>query len=116
MSLLPRDAAYVWDILEAAAAIQDYVAALDLDRYAQDRQVRSAVERELEIIGEAARRLSSEFRAQHPEIPWTAVVAQRNILAHEYQRIEHARIWRVITESLPRLQHVLRPLLPPPPS
>jgi uncharacterized protein with HEPN domain len=116
MHLLPPDAAYLWDIVEAAEAIQGYIAGLDLVRYAQDRQVRSAVERELEIIGEAARRLSVEFRSQHPEVPWTSIVAQRNALAHEYQRIEHARIWKVITESLPQLEQGLRPLLPPPPS
>lgn len=75
MPLLPRDAAYVWDIVEAAEAIQGYIAGLDLVRYAQNRQIRSAVERELEIIGEAARRLSVDFRSEHPEIPWTSIVA-----------------------------------------
>jgi uncharacterized protein with HEPN domain len=113
MSLERRDAAYIWDMLEAAEAVRRYIAGYDLVRYEQDRQVRSAVERELEIIGEAARRLSPEFRAAHPDLPWTSIVAQRNMLAHEYQRIENARIWKVASDLLPRLEQLLRSVLPP---
>ena len=79
-----RDAAYLWDMVEAARRIQKYTEGLTLDRYLKDDMVQSAVERRLEILGEAARRVSDPFKQSHPEIPWQKIIAQRNVLAHEY--------------------------------
>lgn len=116
MPLRSPDGAHLWDIIQAGEAILSYLAGRTVDDYLADRQVRSAVERELEIVGEAARRLTPEFRAEHDEIPWSAVIGQRNILAHEYQKIDNARIWRVATRDLPRLIEILKPLLPADPA
>ena len=114
MLLDPRDAAHIWDIIRAAEAVADDIAGLGLETYLRVRRIRSAVERELEIIGEAARRLSESFREAHPEIPWTNIIAQRNILAHRYNKIDHARVWSVASNRLPELVAALRPLVPPP--
>lgn len=116
MPLDPRDATHIWDIIRAAEAVADDIAGLGLETYLQVRQIRSAVERELEIIGEAARRLSESFRQAHPEIPWPSIIAQRNVLAHQYDKIGHARVWTVASKRLPELAAALRPLAPPPPS
>jgi len=75
--------------------------------------LRGAVERHLEIIGEAANRVSLSFREAHPELPWQRIVAQRNVLAHEYGEIEHALVWRVATIRVPELIQQLQRLLPP---
>lgn len=115
MPLDPRDATHVWDIIRAAEAVADDTAGISLETYLEVRQIRSAVERELEIIGEAARRLSKSFRRAHPEIPWASIIAQRNVLAHQYDKVDHARIWTVASERLPELVATLRPLLPAPP-
>ena len=112
MALRSPDGAYLWDLIRAGEAILTYLAGRSMDDYFADRQVRSAVVRELEIVSEAARRLTPEFRAEHDEIPWSAIIGQRNILAHEYQRIDNARIWRVAVRDLPRLIDTLKPLLP----
>jgi uncharacterized protein with HEPN domain len=72
-----------------------------------------AVERAVEIIGEAARRVSEEFRRLHPEIPWRSMIAQRNVLAHEYGEIKHERMWLLVTEHLPTLVRDLEKLVPP---
>jgi uncharacterized protein with HEPN domain len=64
--------------------------------------LRGAVERHIEIIGEAAARVSRAFRAAHPDIPWRRIIAQRNILAHEYGEIDDALVWRVAIARLPR--------------
>ena len=72
-----------------------------------------AVERAVEIIGEAARRVSEEFRSAHPEIPWRSMIAQRNVLAHEYGEIKHERMWLLVTEHLPALIRDLEKLVPP---
>ena len=75
--------------------------------------LRAAVERNLEIIGEAARRTSEELKQGHPEIPWREIIAQRNVLIHEYDDIDHKEIWQVATLYLPRLIEQIRPLIPP---
>jgi len=61
---------------------------------------RNAVERNLEIIGEAARCLSQAFRDAHPELPWIAMVALRNVLAHEYGEILYDRLWAICCRQL----------------
>lgn len=78
-----------------------------------DRKLQLAIERLVEIIGEAARGVSSECRAQHPGIPWSGIVAQRHVLAHEYGAIKRERIWMVATQRVPELIAQLKPLLPP---
>ena len=77
--------------------------------------LRSAVERQIEIIGEAARRVSKDFQEAHPEIPWRPIQAQRHVLAHEYGEIKHDRIWRVADVHIPELILLLAPLVPEPP-
>lgn len=70
-----------------------------------------AVERALEIIGEAARRVSETFKQAHPEIPWRSIIAQRNVLAHEYNEIEQELIWTVATVRIKELIANLEPLI-----
>lgn len=108
-----RDPAYLWDMLEAARTIQEFTANVSLEDYLADRKLQLAVERLIEIVGEAARLVSEELKVQHPEIPWRLIVAQRNILAHDYGEIMQDRIWRVATTRVPELVTLLEPLLPP---
>lgn len=109
-----RDAAYLWDMLEAARTIQNFTAGVSLEAYFVDRKLQLAVERLIEIIGEAARLVSDAFKVQHPEIPWRLIVAQRNVLAHDYGEIMQDRIWRVATDRIPELVQQLQKLLPTP--
>lgn len=108
-----KDAAYLWDMFDAARAVQHFVTSRSFSDYVADRMLRGAVERHIEIIGEAASRISPAFRQAHPEIPWHRIVAQRNALAHEYGEIEHALVWRVATVHIPELIKHLQGLLPP---
>lgn len=109
-----RDAAYLWDMLDAARTIQQFTAGVTLEEYLQDRKTQLAVERAIEIIGEAARLVSVELKTQHPEIPWRQIIAQRNVLAHDYGEIKQDRIWLVATTRIPELTQQMLPLLPPP--
>lgn len=81
-----------------------------LDDYRRDVLLRSAVERQIEIIGEAARLVSQALENAHPEIPWRSITAQRHVLAHAYGDIDDARVWTVATEHVPRLINQLLPL------
>jgi uncharacterized protein with HEPN domain len=108
-----RDPAYLWDMLDAAKRVREYTAGLTLGEYLKRDVVCSAVERQLEVLGEAARRVSDEVKQQHSEIPWPAIVAQRNVIAHEYGEINHVRIWKVVTTHIPDLIRALESLIPP---
>ncbi len=79
-----RDPAYLWDMLEAARTVRGLVEGFTFHSDSLDRKTRLAVERALEILGEAARRVSDAFQQAYPEIPWQGIIGQRNVLAHEY--------------------------------
>jgi uncharacterized protein with HEPN domain len=108
-----KDAAYLWDMLDYAKAVQTFISGRSYVDYLKDRMLRGAVERHIEIIGEAARRISESFKDAHPEIPWKIIIGQRNVLAHDYGEIKHERIWAVVTIRIPELISMLEPLIPP---
>jgi uncharacterized protein with HEPN domain len=115
MSPEEGDPAYLWDMLDAARRVVEFTRGIDFAAYVGDPMRRMAVERALEILGEAARRVSESFRKAHPEIPWRDLVGQRNVLAHDYGEIKQDRIWETATQHAPGLIGMLEPLLPPPP-
>ena len=108
MPLEERDKAYLWDMLDAASAVEEFVRGKTYAEYLSNRMMRGAVERHIEIIGEAAGRISEAGRLAHPEIPWRAIVGQRNVLAHEYDEVLHEAIWAVATRRVPELTTALR--------
>ena len=110
-----RDPAYLWDMLAAAKRILEFTQNTTFDQYARNEMMQSAVERQLEIIGEAARRVSEPFKVAHPEIPWQPMISQRNILAHEYGEVLDDRVWATVAKDLPKLVAMLGPLIPPVP-
>ncbi len=109
------NSAYLWDMLDAAKAVREFVAQRSLNDYVGNRMLRGAIERHVEIIGEAAGNVSSAFQNAHPEIPWRRIIAQRHVLAHEYGEIKHILMWKVATVHVPRLIKALEPLVPSPP-
>ena len=76
---MPRDVAYLLDILEAAKLAAHYVSAKTKEEFILDTQCQDAVIRRLEIMGEAARRISLETRASLPALPWAAMINMRNL-------------------------------------
>ena len=107
-----RDQALLLDMLDSARAVVLMVSGITSTHYSEDRRTRRAVEREVEIIGEAAGKVSKSFREAHPEIPWRKIIGQRHILAHEYGEIEDEIIWRVATVHIPELIALLEPVVP----
>jgi len=103
MPLDVKDAGRLWDMLDAARAAVEFVEGLSVDQYTSDRRTRNAVERNLEIIGEAARNVTEDARTQLPAIPWRSVVGLRNIIAHEYGEILHEKVWAICNRRLPDL-------------
>jgi len=110
-----RDAALLWDMRQAACEIVEMMKGIKYEEFVSSKVVRYAVERQILVIGEAAKRVSSTFQDAHSEIPWSSIVAQRNILAHEYGEILVERVWGVAVERIPELIRLLESLIPAPP-
>ena len=105
------DISYIWDMLDAAKAVREFITGRSYQDYLIDRMLRGAVERHLEIIGEAAGKVSEAFRDAHPEIPWQKIIGQRHVLIHDYGDIEDELIWSVATIHIPDLIDKLEPLM-----
>lgn len=103
MPLDPHDRTLLQDMRTSAQNAIDFVAGMTFDRFVDDLKTRRAVERAIEIVGEAARGVTDTFTSAHPEVPWRPIRAQRHILAHEYGEIQEELIWRVVEKHLPPL-------------
>jgi uncharacterized protein with HEPN domain len=107
------DLAYLWDMLQAARDAVEFVTGKRRDEWDADKVTRLAVERTVEIVGEAARHVSDRTRVNHPEIPWRQIVGLRHLLAHEYGQIDYARLFDTVIRDIPELIKNLVALLPP---
>lgn len=103
---MQRDArALLWDVRESADAIAGFLAGKDLTGYLGERLLRSAVEREFEIIGEALNKLSKQAPDIAAQVPNLArAVALRNLLIHGYASVDDATVWRIAHDDLPHLR------------
>lgn len=109
-----RDAAHLWDMLAAASEAHAVIEGITLDAFLQDRLRLRALERTIELVGEAARRVSPPCQSSHPEIPWRSLIGQRNLLAHEYGRVNATLLYRTATADVPRLIRSLERIIASP--
>ncbi|MEM9216145.1 MAG: DUF86 domain-containing protein [Cyanobacteria bacterium P01_F01_bin.150] len=91
------------DIVESIKLIFQYVDGVELESLATNVEKQDAIVRRITIIGEATKRLSSDFREQHPTIPWKAIAGMRDVLSHDYDEVDLNEVWTVVTENLPSL-------------
>ena len=108
----PRDPRLVLEqMLEAIADIQQITADRSFEAYAADRPARRAVERCIEIVSEASRRLPPDLKNRHPEIPWPNIAGIGNVLRHDYDVVNDATIWHAATVDLMPLKAAVAALL-----
>ncbi|SDH60641.1 Uncharacterized conserved protein, contains HEPN domain [Actinokineospora alba] len=110
---MPRDPrAYLWDAQQALNLLQEFSKGKSFDDYKSDAMLRSAVERQFEIIGEAFNQLSKVDGALAAAIPDLGrIVAFRNILIHGYATVDDDLVWQVLSAKVPDLDRVIRGLL-----
>ena len=110
---MPRDArAYLADVVEASEAIEAAVEAMDLESYTRDRLIRSSVEREFIIIGEALAALSRTAAEVFGHITQARrIIDFRNQLTHEYPTVDDAIVWAIIDRDVPVLRRECSELL-----
>jgi uncharacterized protein with HEPN domain len=92
------------DILQAIANIEADTAGLGFERFVADRRVRQLVERNLEIISEASRRIPDRLKATEPEVPWQEIAGIGNVLRHDYGAVRPDILWGVRTHRLTALK------------
>lgn len=102
-----NDQTYLQDILHAIEKIEEYVKEISYDDFIRDDMRQDAVIRQLEIIGEAANKLSDDFRNAHPDFPIKEAVRMRNFLIHGYDEVDIDIVWKTIQQDIPSIQKVL---------
>lgn len=110
---MSRDLAYLLDILDSARLAQQFAQGVDRGGLADDAMRQYAIVHSIQIIGEAARRVSEEYREMHPEIPWRSIIGMRNQLVHKYDDVDLDVVWRVVQHEIPELIALIEPLVPP---
>jgi len=86
---------------------------VSLEEYSKSLLLQSAVERQLEILGEAARIIPETFQQKHTKIDWRGIIGLRNIISHQYYQVQPEIVWNIITVRLSPLLEQLQSLLPP---
>lgn len=103
------DAVYLRHIADAIARIEEYLRGVSAAQFLARTLLQDGVVRQLEVIGEAGRNLSDEFRQQHPEVPWNQIIALRNRVIHAYFEIDLDIVWEIAQDDIPVLKaHVER--------
>ena len=110
-----RDRDYVEDIRIAIERIQRYTTGMSRGQFEKDEKTQDAVIRNLEIIGEAAKKVSAATRRDNPAIPWQDLAGVRDKLIHQYFGVNFAIVWKIIRDDLPillpELSEVLKTLI-----
>jgi uncharacterized protein with HEPN domain len=98
-----EDSASLVDMLGFAREVVTFARGRNRTDLDNDRALLRSLERSLELVGECARRISAATREAHPEVPWQDIVGMRNIIAHEYGRVDLDEIWRTALRDAPKL-------------
>ena len=110
--MLRTDKVRIRHILDASKEVVEFTKGRSRAELDSDRKLNLSLVRLLEVIGEAARGISDEFRTQHPELPWKKMVGMRDRLIHGYYDVDLDVVWETATEDLPglvaKLESVLR--------
>lgn len=108
-----RDDAWLLDMLLAARKARQFASGVSRASFLADEILQNAVMRQIQIVGEAANRVSATTRAAHSEIPWREIAGMRNRLVHDYVNIDAALVWAVLEQDLNPLIDALQSIVPP---
>ena len=113
---MDRDAPHIVDIVGSARLVRSYLEGVTREVFMRNVQLQDSVIRRLEIIGEAANRLSAFYRERHPAIPWGRMIGMRNRMIHTYDAVDLDIVWTTAHERIPELLALIEPLAPSDPN
>jgi len=102
---------YLEDIVDSSNKIAEYIAGKTQEQFHENVELQDAVIRRLQIVGEAVKRLPSEYRESHANIDWKSAAAMRDVLVHDYDDIDMKKVWVTIIEILPSFKSQVEELL-----
>ena len=98
---------YVDDIKDAISKIDKYSKGLSFDKFSKNNLVIDAVVRNLEVIGEAAKNIPTDFKKEYKDIPWSKIAGMRNIIVHEYFSVDLEILWQTIQQDILELKKLI---------
>ena len=101
------DSIYIDHILNSINRILDYISGKDREAFEADQLTQDAVVRQLEVIGEATKRVLKELRSRNPDIPWTDMAGMRDVLIHDYIDVDLGVVWKTISVDIPNLKALI---------
>ena len=107
----PDDLVLVEDMLEEARDALEFIRGFGRERFLADKRTCKAVAYSLQTLGEAANHVSERFMAEHPPVPWHAMIGMRHRLVHGYRAVSFEIVWAVAKEELPELEILLSDLV-----
>ncbi len=109
--MLPEDRIRFWHMIDEAVEACKFVEGIAFEEFVKDNKTVRAVIRSIEVIGEAASKISMESRKKYSDVPWGKVIGMRNRLIHVYFDIDCTVIWKTVKENLPSLIKQLESIL-----
>lgn len=111
MRELVRDKGRLEHMLDAILHVTDFTNGLTFEELVSDCIRLHATTYNIQIIGEASSRLTAEFKASHPEVPWRQIEKMRHILVHDYYQVSNEVLWSVVQEDIPILKQQIEAIL-----
>jgi len=109
----PEDRIRIQHMLDAAQEACEFLGDTSFADFKRNRLLINGLVRSIEVIGEAASQVSSEFRASHGKIPWRDIISMRNRLVHAYFDVDYSVVWRTVKDDLPQFIKQLKEILKP---
>ncbi|MEM1514246.1 MAG: DUF86 domain-containing protein [Candidatus Thermoplasmatota archaeon] len=102
---------FVKDILQAIDKIENFIGTMSFDEFMKDEKTKSAVIREIEVIGEASKNIPESIRIRSKDLPWKDMARMRDKVTHSYFGIYYETVWKFIKERLPEIKSLISKLL-----
>ena len=108
---MKEDKVYLLHIRDAIKNVEKFVGDFNFEKFLKNDLTQSASIRQIEIIGEAVKKLSANFKKQYTEIPWRDIAGMRDKLIHDYFGVDEKRVWETIKRDLPKLKEKIKEIL-----
>lgn len=103
---------YIGHMLDMSKKALELSEGIDRNEFVQDEALRLALTHLIQVIGEAAQRVTPSFQEAHPQIPWREIIGMRHRIVHDYLNVDEDVVWEVVRNDLPGLVNVLEDLNP----